>query len=70
MHYNHLEGHLDPRLWDEVETRMRDSINRRPGIRAWWRRFSDWFSEEFANYVNQLEQTANPPRWFREEMKD
>ena len=62
MYYNHLEGHLDLRLWDEFETRMRDLINSSPGIRAWWRQYSAWFSEEFANYVNKLQQTANPPR--------
>ena len=54
MYYNHLERHMDPRLWNEVETRMRALINGSPGIRAWWRLYSDWFSGEFANYVNQL----------------
>jgi hypothetical protein len=37
---------------------MRDVINRFPGIHAWWREYSRWFSEEFVNYVNQLQQTA------------
>jgi hypothetical protein len=61
LYYQHLEGHLDPRLWREVEIPMRDMINRFPGIHAWWRRSSDWFSEEFANYVNQLQQTDKRP---------
>ena len=56
MYYEQLEGHLDPRLWREIETPMRDLIKTWPGIRAWWREISDWFSEEFANYVNQLQQ--------------
>jgi len=30
---------------------MRDVINRFPGIQAWWREISYWFSEEFVNYV-------------------
>jgi len=54
LYFQHLEGHLDPRLWHEVETPMRDVINRFPGIQAWWREISYWFSEEFVNYVNQL----------------
>jgi hypothetical protein len=58
LYYQQLEGHLDPRLWREVETPMRDVINRFPGIHAWWREYSRWFSEEFVNYVNQLQQTA------------
>jgi len=59
MYHQHLEGHLDPRLWHEVETPMRDLINARPGIQAaWWRLYSKWFGEEFVNYVNQLQQTA------------
>jgi hypothetical protein len=37
---------------------MRDLINARPGIQAWWRLYSKWFGEEFVNYVNQLQQTA------------
>ena len=70
MYHQHLEGHLDPRLWHEVETPMRDLINARPGIQAWWRLYSKWFGEEFVNYVNQVQQTATPPRMFREPMKD
>jgi len=58
MYYAQLEGHLDPRLWHEIETPMRELINKWPGIQAWWREYSRWFSEEFSNYVNQLQQTA------------
>jgi hypothetical protein len=58
MYHQHLEGHLDPRVWREVETPMRDLINARPGIQAWWRLYSKWFGEEFVNYVNQIQQTA------------
>jgi hypothetical protein len=67
MYYQRLDGHLDPRLWREVETPMRDMINRFPGIQAWWREFSDWFGDEkFVNYVNQLQQTAKRPSLYRE----
>ena len=70
LYYQQLEGHLDPRLWHEVETPMRDMINRFPGIQAWWRSTSNWFSQEFVNYVNQLQQIAPPPKINREPMKD
>src|SRR5262249_25815274 len=64
MYYQRLDGHLDPRLWREIETPMRDLVNRFPGIQAWWRAFSSWFNDErFANYINQLHQTAKPPTW-------
>ena len=58
LYYQQLQGHLDTRLWREVEIPMRDMINRFPGLRAWWRECSRWFSEGFVNYVNQLMQTA------------
>ena len=45
---------------------MRGLINRWPGIQAWWREYSDWFSEEFANYVNQLQQIDKRPSLYRE----
>jgi hypothetical protein len=61
LYYQQREGHLDPRLWHEVEAPMRDVINRFPGIQAWWRHTSDWFSPEFANYVNQLQQIDKRP---------
>ena len=70
LYYQQVEGHLDPRLWREVEIPMRDLINRFPGIRAWSREYSRWFSEDFVNYVNQLQQTAKPPSLDREPMKD
>jgi hypothetical protein len=42
----------------------------RPGIQAWWRLRSHWFSEEFAKFVNQVQQTAKPPRLYREANPD
>jgi hypothetical protein len=69
MYYQQLEGHLDPRVWRGAEAPMRELI-RYPGIQAWWRLRSRWFSEEFANYLNQLQQTAKPPRLYREANAD
>jgi len=43
MYYQHLEGHLDPRVWHEVEAPMRE-LNAYPGGQAWWRARSNWFS--------------------------
>ena len=70
VYYQHLEGHLDPRLWRGLEVVVRE-LNARPGVQAWWRSHSHWFGgEEFANYINQLHQTAKPPSMFREANPD
>ena len=58
VYYQHLEGHLDPRVWRGLEVVVRD-INAYPGVQAWWRSYSRWFSgEEFAKFINQQQQTA------------
>ena len=68
-YYGHLEGDVDPRLWRGWEAAMRD-INGYPGVQAYWRSRSHWYSEEFAKYINQLQQTAKPPRLYREPNAD
>jgi len=68
-YYGHLEGDVDPRLWRGWEAAMRD-INGYPGVQAYWRSRSHWYSEEFAKYINQLQQTAKPPRLYREPIGD
>src|SRR5947199_8221254 len=68
-YYGHLEGDVDPRLWREWEAAMRD-INGYPGVEDYWRSRSHWYSEEFAKYINQLQQTAKPPRLYREPIGD
>jgi hypothetical protein len=57
MYYQHLEGHLDPRVWRGLEVVGRE-INAAPGVQAWWRLHSHWFDEEFAKFINQQQQTA------------
>jgi hypothetical protein len=69
MYYQQLEGHLDPRVWGMTEAPMRD-VNAYPGVQAWWRSRSHWFSEEFAKLINERQQTAKPPRMYREPMED
>jgi hypothetical protein len=60
-YYQHLEGHLDPRLWRGLEVVLRE-LNAFPGVQGWWRSHSHWFDEEFANFINQQQQTAKAPR--------
>jgi hypothetical protein len=60
-YYQHLEGHLDPRLWRVLEVVLRE-LNAFPGVQGWWRSHSHWFDEEFANFINQQQQTAKAPR--------
>ena len=69
IYYRQSEGQLGPRLWRGFEASMRD-LDGYPGIQAWWRLRSYWFSEQFAKHVDQLQQTATPPRMYREPMED
>jgi hypothetical protein len=68
-YYAHLEGDVDPRLWRGWEAAMRD-INGYLGVQAYWRSRSHWFNEEFVKFINQLQQTAKPPRLYREPRED
>jgi hypothetical protein len=69
LYYLQLGGRLDPHLWHGLEAALRD-LNAYPGVKAWWRSRSHWFSEEFAKHINQLQQTAKPPRLYREPNPD
>ena len=69
MYYLQLQGHLEPYVWHGLDAAMRDT-SAYPGVQAWWRTRSHWFSEEFAKRVNEIQQTAKAPRLYREPMKD
>ena len=69
MYYLRLQGHLESYVWNGLEAGMRD-FNRYPGVQAWWRLRSHWFSEQFAKHINQVHQATGPPRMYREPMKD
>jgi hypothetical protein len=63
MYYQQLEGHLDPRLWCMTEAPLSD-VNAYPGVQAWWRSRSHWFSDDFVKFIDQVQQTAKPPRLY------
>ena len=63
------KGHLEEDVWRGWEAAMRE-VNGYPGVQAYWRSRSHWYSEEFAKYINQLQQTAKPPRLYREAKAD
>ena len=70
VYYQHLEGHFDSRVWRGLEAVLSD-VNACPEVQAWWRSCSHWFGgEDFAKFIDQQQQTAKPPRSFREAMKD
>ena len=69
LYYQQLDGHLDPRLWDGLDATMRD-INAYPGVQAWWRSCSHRFNKEFVKHINQLQQTAKPPRYIGKPIED
>src|SRR5437016_13044325 len=66
MYYQKLEGHLDPRVWRGFEAPMRDIIAY-PGIQAWWRTRSHWFSREFQEFIDGLAGAAASPSMYREQ---
>ena len=65
MYYQKLEGHLDLRIWRGFEAPMRDIVAY-PGIQAWWRSRSHWFSREFADFIDGLVRSAGVPSMYRE----
>jgi hypothetical protein len=57
-YYQRLEGHLDPHRWRGLEAVLSE-VMALPGVQAWWRSSSRFFGgEDFANYINQPQQTA------------
>ena len=62
LYYLRLEGQLGSQIW--LETGMRE-FNAYPGVQAWWRLRTHFFTEEYVNYVNELQRTAGAPRMFR-----
>jgi hypothetical protein len=68
-YYGRSEGHVAERIWHQAEAPLRD-FSGYPGVQAWWRSRSHWFSEDFANLVNELQGTAKAPRLYGEPMGD
>ncbi len=69
LYYLQAEGHLETGVWRGWERAIRD-LNGYPGVQAWWRSRSHWFSEEFAKFIDHVQQTAKPPRMYREPNQD
>ena len=69
VYYQHLDRNVDPDRWHGLDALLR-GVNKAPGVQAWWRSHSQYFSEKFVKFVDQLQQTAEPPRLYREPMKD
>jgi len=65
MYFQHLDGNLEQRVWREVEVALPEFIAY-PGVQAWWRSRSHWFSEEFAKFGDQVQHAAKPPSMYRE----
>jgi hypothetical protein len=68
IYYLQAKGHVEEDLWRGWEAASRD-FNAYPGVQAWWRLRSHMFSEKFVKFVDQIQQTAGPPRMYREPMK-
>ncbi|HXX40842.1 MAG TPA: hypothetical protein VEI58_01080 [Chthoniobacterales bacterium] len=66
MYYQHLERRLDPRVWSGFEAIMRD-MNAYPGVQAWWRTRSHWFSDRFRKFIAERQAAAGTPSLYGEE---
>jgi hypothetical protein len=51
--------------WEAFERIMRD-INSYPGIQAWWRTRSHWFSQQFGQFIAKRQAEAGPPSLYGE----
>jgi len=69
IYHLQAKGHLEEDVWRGWEAVIRD-INAYPGVQAWWRLRSHWFSEKFVKFIDQAQQSAGPPRMYREPTKD
>jgi hypothetical protein len=69
IYHLQMKGHLEKAVWRGWEAALRE-FNAFPGVQTFWRLRSHWFSDEFAKFIDQVQQTAKPSRSFREAMKD
>jgi hypothetical protein len=69
IYHLQMKGHLEKAVWRGWEAALRE-FNALPGVQTFWRLRSHWFSDEFAKFIDQVQLTAEPPRSFREAMKD
>ena len=54
--YGHLGEQLDDRVWQPIERGMAEVIAL-PSFSQWWSRRSVHYSDDFARYVNDLQET-------------
>src|SRR4030095_12005051 len=69
IYHLNAKGHLEEDVWRGWKAAMRD-VSGYPAVQTWWRLRSPWFSEKFVKFVDQIQQTAKPPRRFREATPD
>jgi len=68
--FESLEGTDRGRFFALMHGEFRNFEEIYPGVQAWWRLRSHWFSEKFVKFVDQFQQTAKPPQGFREAVPD
>jgi hypothetical protein len=69
IYYLRAKGHLEQGVWRGWDTAMRD-VNGYPEVQSWWRLRSHWFNEEFAKFIDYVQQTAKPPPPFHDAKAD
>jgi hypothetical protein len=59
LHYYSQEGMVEPRIWRGFERQLNE-VSRLPGVQEWWAVRSDWFSDEFQDYINGVIEDGDP----------
>ena len=53
LHLHHLDGKVDPGLWEGFDNRLRD-VFATPGAQRWWKLRQHWHSKAFQAYVSEV----------------
>jgi hypothetical protein len=59
------EGHFDLRVWHGIDASIADLFSM-PGLQAWWKTRSHWYSEQFRDYIEKKIAQQRAPTMYGE----
>jgi hypothetical protein len=59
------EGHLDLRMWPGIKASAGD-IFAFPGVQAWWKTRSHWYSDQFQAFIEDKIASGKAPTMYGE----
>jgi hypothetical protein len=59
------EGYLDPRVWHGLDAAIDDFLTL-PGMQAWWKTRSHWYSEQFQSLIESKLSERRPQAMYGE----